>query len=495
MKAEDVCVFLTSYSLTVAFAALVDAQRQRRVSSLLLVVMALIALCGTTLVGFYLQPGMSYPRLLWRFVEQRDLSAAVSLAMGFAAALAWLAWPPFASADAERGAAAQKPETYAVRPWVLAFSIAGVVLGGQTFIWKSLWNVTRDPPSYVSDNRFGIEKIASLDYLPVRIATGDEGCVFVCYDYFEDWGDMGAAILRLSPQQTGKYDKRIVADSTLLMRSYGLAMYHGDLYVSRSGILPRASMGKIRFESGGAITQLRDLDQDGYFEYAHDVITGLPGARGPDTMQQNNGIVFAPDGSLFIASGCCANRDLDEHPWGGVVLRASPDFSRTEVFARGFRNPFGITLGPDHELFLTDNDVDENPGDELNHVVQGAHYGHPFVVPHEEHVQSEGFREPIFVGELESNLLGLAYATSPALPDEFRNCLYVTDYMQNTIWRMKLEADQGTYKVADVKKFATVSTPVDIAVSADGEFFVISRRHKGVYRIRLRQQTQGEGRE
>ena len=241
------------------------------------------------------------------------------------------------------------------------------------------------------------------------------------------------------------------------------------------------------------MTQLKDLDHDGYFEYAHDVITGLPGARGPDTMQQNNGIVFAADGSLFVACGSAANRDLDEHPWGGVILRASPDFSSTDVFARGFRNPFGITIGPDDELFVTDNDIDENPGDELNHVVADAHYGHPFVVPSESQVEADGFTDPIFVGGRESNLLGLAYATSPSLPDEYRDCLYVTDYMENAVWRMTLERDQDTYRVTRVVRFATVSSPVDIAVTPEGEFYVVSRRPQNVYRIRPVSVTSREG--
>ena len=95
------------------------------------------------------------------------------------------------------------------------------------------------------------------------------------------------------------------------------------------------------------MTQLRDIDGDGYFEFAHDIVTGLPGSRGPETMHQNNGIAFAEDGSLFIACASSGDRTLDEHPWGGTVLRVSPDFATTEVFARGFRNPFGIAFGPD----------------------------------------------------------------------------------------------------------------------------------------------------
>jgi glucose/arabinose dehydrogenase len=314
----------------------------------------------------------------------------------------------------------------------------------------------------------------------------------VSYDYFEDWGDMGAAIVQLLPEKaTGQFEQRIVADSTILMRTYGLAVRDGDLFVSRSGMRAKATMGRITYESTGAVTQLKDLDRDGYFEYAHDVVQGLPGARGPDTMQQNNGIAFGPDGSLYVTCGCAANRDLDEHPWGGVILRTQPDFSRTDIFARGFRNPFGIALGPDGELFVTDNDIDENPGDELNHVIEGEHYGHPFVVPKQDHVTPVGFRSPIFVGDLESNLLGLAFATSSSLPEKYRDCLYVTDLMQNTVWRMTLARDEDTYQVTGVSPFATVSSPVDIAITGEGVFYVLSRRSKAIYRIQPGRESTG----
>ena len=208
-------------------------------------------------------------------------------------------------------------------------------------------------------------------------------------------------------------------------------------------------------------------------------------------MHQNNGIAFAEDGSLFIACASSGDRTLDEHPWGGTVLRVSPDFASTQVFARGFRNPFGIAFGPDNELFLNDNDIDGNAGDEVNHIIQDEHYGHPFVVPNESSIEAEGFREPILVGEHEWNFLGMAYATSQSIPEEYRNCMYIADFMQRTIWRLKLEKSGETYAVTLIDRFASISTPIDIAVNEFGEFFIISRNAKKVYRIRPRRTNTG----
>jgi hypothetical protein len=65
----------------------------------------------------------------------------------------------------------------------------------------------------------------------------------------------------------------------------------------------------------------------------------------------------------------------------------------------------------------------------------------------------------------------------------------MADFMQNAILRLTLVQSGDTYKVTDVDTFATISSPVDIAVTPSGEFFVISRRTQNVYCIRPRDAT------
>jgi sugar lactone lactonase YvrE len=491
MTAVDLCVFLSSYTLVVAFVTVAELLRSRSLWSFLAVVVALVAIIATTAVGFYLKPGDSYFQLLWFLVEERDFSAVASLGLGVAAGLVWVTRlfdrSPLASDGVRR-----RTIQYGIVQVVLAASIIGVMLCSQAFIWKEIRGIKLDPVVRMHAPGFIIEKIADLEYAPIRVAADDAGNAYVSYDYLEEMGTVGGGIIELSRNGTeGRFQQKIVATSPILFKCFGLAARNGDLFVSRSGVLSRANQGKISYEEAGSVTQLRDIDGDGYFEFAHDVVTGLPGSRGPETMHQNNGIAFAEDGSLFVACASAGDRTLDEHPWGGTVLRVSPDFATTEVFARGFRNPFGIAFGPDNELFLNDNDIDGNAGDEFNHIIQDEHYGHPFVVPHESSVEAEGFRDPILVGEHEWNFLGMAYATSQSIPEEYRNCMYIADFMQRTIWRLKLEKSGETYKVTLIDKFASISTPIDIAVNESGEFFVISRNAKKVYCIRPRRTNTG----
>ena len=90
MTAIDLCIFLSSYTLIVAFVTVAEFLRSRSVWSLLAMVVALVAIIVTTAVGFYLKPGESYFEILLFLIEERDFSAVVSAGMGAAAALVWV---------------------------------------------------------------------------------------------------------------------------------------------------------------------------------------------------------------------------------------------------------------------------------------------------------------------------------------------------------------------------------------------------------------------
>lgn len=479
MKPIDLCLFLTSYTFVVAFATLVEYLRRRQWPRMILALTALAGVCAVTVVGFYVEPNKSYLEVLRFLIRERDFSTVVALVMGVAAAAIWLrriADPSDSEPDV----------SYRLAPLWLALSILLVVACGQAFIWKEVSGITRHRFSVFAPE-FDIDRVATLDEQPIRIAAGDGGSIYICYDYFKKHGAIGGAVLHLweEPPHSGRdFQQRIVVEAPFLIRVYGLALHEGDLFVSRSGFFPITHQGVVSYEPTGAITRLKDLDGDGYFEYADDVVTGLPGVRGPDTMQQNNAILFDKDGNLLVTNASAADRTLDEHPWAGAILRVSTDFQQIEVVARGLRNPWEIALGPDRQVFFTDSDVDKNPGDEINHLVAGSHYGHPFVIPGEAGVKPQGFREPILVGERETVFCGMAFCTSNSWPAQYRNCLYVTDFRQDKILRLELQRSGDTYRITAVHPFASIPSPVDMTITPQGEMFVISRRAQKIFRIR-----------
>lgn len=67
----------------------------------------------------------------------------------------------------------------------------------------------------------------------------------------------------------------------------------------------------------------------------------------------------------------------------GAVLRANLDGSELEVFADGFRNPYGLAFAPDGRLFVTENGPDVRGSrpltgpDNFYEVIQGGWYGWP----------------------------------------------------------------------------------------------------------------------
>jgi glucose/arabinose dehydrogenase len=73
-----------------------------------------------------------------------------------------------------------------------------------------------------------------------------------------------------------------------------------------------------------------------------------------------------------------------ELPCGGSVMRVRPDGSSLELVAWGFRNPFGLAVSPDGNLYVTNNSYDERgsrpvygTGDLLWRVERGVWYGWP----------------------------------------------------------------------------------------------------------------------
>ena len=72
-----------------------------------------------------------------------------------------------------------------------------------------------------------------------------------------------------------------------------------------------------------------------------------------------------------------AGRMYSRAPWRGWVLKISPDGSKMEPFASGFRSPNGIGFDAAGRLLITDNQGDWRPTSPLYDVKKGGFYGHP----------------------------------------------------------------------------------------------------------------------
>ncbi|MEO2047110.1 MAG: PQQ-dependent sugar dehydrogenase [Pirellulales bacterium] len=342
------------------------------------------------------------------------------------------------------------------------------------------------------DSRFSVQQIVDLGgavrpevrgALPTRLAINEADQIFLSIQLSGQEAYSGRIVELIEEQAAnGQVRLKTIADSACLFRTFGLAARDGQIYVSRAGFLARANQGRLEYENTGTVTRLSDLDCDGIMDYYEDIVVNLPGCQGPNTQHQNNAITFGPEGELYIAQGVPNDRGLLSHPWHGKILRASPDFSEISIFASGFRNPFGLIHGPHGGLFCTDNDVTAgfNPGDELNLIESGAHYGHPYVFGKDD--GGGAFATPLLLSVGTSSFAGIAYTESPELPEEYQGCLYIADFGASQILRITLNLKDDGYAV-EAETFVAVPQPIDIAVTQSGDFYVTS--YEGlVFRIR-----------
>jgi Glucose / Sorbosone dehydrogenase/IPT/TIG domain len=180
--------------------------------------------------------------------------------------------------------------------------------------------------------------------------------------------------------------------------------FHGN-DKSSSGL---TTSGKIRRASGPNL------------ETVVDIITGLPTS---DLDHGLNALEFGDSGQLFFTCGSHTNGGIPGQLSSSKRLKENflsasvnvawlfhPNFDGTiewsaaddgnmiargiDVYAPGLRNPFGLVLHSNGQLYATDNGPNRNygrmstdclgssiddayKGDEINHIEQGKYYGHP----------------------------------------------------------------------------------------------------------------------
>ena len=159
MKPEDLCLFLTGYTLTVAMAVLAEFLYARRTAAAINSVLALSAVVTTAVAGSFLQPNGSYLDQLSFLVRERDFSAAIAVGMGAAAGVVWFA-RCFELDGSSVTAAQPRFSSRLLAGTLLVASLVGVVLGSHAFFWKGLLGYKRDVITRMHDDAFIAEKVA-----------------------------------------------------------------------------------------------------------------------------------------------------------------------------------------------------------------------------------------------------------------------------------------------------------------------------------------------
>lgn len=284
----------------------------------------------------------------------------------------------------------------------------------------------------------------------------------------------------------------------------------------------------------GQVWNLRDTDDDGLEDEAVAISDELAAPYGVAAYDQYVDVVnkygllrLYPDRMLTIASGW--GHTTDYHDWAvglprdesgnyyvalpceqdkrsapaakykGSVLKLSPreptpDDPRLfaiEVLTGGHRFPMGIARNRAGEMFVTDNQGNYNPFNELNHVVRGKRYGFINTID-----RTPDFKPPLTAPTIDiphpwtRSVNGICFLDSPAPAESrfgpFEGHLIGCEYDTRRLIRMSLQKVGDIYQGAaypfsynEPRSGDPLLGPLVCAVSPQGDLYVGGIRDSG----------------
>lgn len=213
---------------------------------------------------------------------------------------------------------------------------------------------------------FAVEHVGRFPGQPAQITYGLDGRLYA--SVIDNGATRSGAIYVMNADgSTKRYSGNFISP-------VGLAFQPGTdvLYVS-ARITLREGGGIWRVPSGGGEPIL--------------VIDSLPCCYSLID-NQPNGMVFGPDGYLYIGVGALTDHaeppkpkvsnmaPLD--PYEAAILRVQPHTGEIEVYASGLRNPYDLTFDSLGQFYATDQGLVSGQGDRVLAVERDGHYGWPF---------------------------------------------------------------------------------------------------------------------
>lgn len=340
----------------------------------------------------------------------------------------------------------------------------------------------------------------------VRVARPDEGSLISLT--FDPRGrpvigreDKG--LLRLTLADDRQSVSRVETINDELLECRGLLFAHGSLFVHANN-----SKGLYR---------LRDTHGDDRFDEVK-LLRRTDGGVG----HGRNGLALGPDGMIYLALGnnvqvpadrdgaspyrnyavdrllpCAWNEflfDSDVVPPAGHIVRTDPEGKRWELFAGGFRNPYGIAFNRDGELFTYDADMEWDAGapwyrpTAVMHVVSGGEYGWRQETNCWPDHYADSLPRVVDIGL--GSPTGVKFGEGSGFPGKYGRALYILDWAYGRIIAVDLEPQGASYTGA-VETFlkGRPLNVTDLAFGPDGAmYFVVGgrRTQSALYRVSYR---------
>ncbi|MBI5671541.1 MAG: PQQ-dependent sugar dehydrogenase [Chloroflexi bacterium] len=237
-------------------------------------------------------------------------------------------------------------------------------------------------------------------------------------------------------------------------------------------------------------------------EPAQAVLTDLPCCLSV-IENQPNGIVFGPDGYLYLGVGSLTDHAESQQPESkpyadirpdeAAILRIQPHTGEIEVYATGIRNPFDLAFAPDGQLYATDQGLIAGPGDRLLKIDRGAFYGWPYY-------RARGCAEcpPRAAQVITPDLYtfpdlsiprGLLAYTGTQFPAGMFGSLFVVLWNGTPDAQRVVRIDPNDWRLGrddyTPEPFVTgLIRPVDVALAPDGSLVVADSIYGHVWRVR-----------
>jgi putative membrane-bound dehydrogenase-like protein len=254
--------------------------------------------------------------------------------------------------------------------------------------------------------------------------------------------------------------------------------------------------------AGGGLWRYRDADGDGKADGPPELISKYVfGEHGHHAIRKG------PDGWWYLIGGNDAaitkehvtlpNSPIRE-PEAGAIVRYTPDFSKSEVVAHGFRNPYDFDFNEHGDLFTYDSDCERDyllpwyTPTRLYHVAIGMHHGWRLKGYLRSFARRDDFIDsvPMLVPVGRGSPTGVVCYRHDQFPERYRGGVFYADWTFGRIFFTPLVPEGASYK-SQVEVFLEPSgtegfAPNDLCVAPDGSLLVSigGRRTRGaVYRV------------
>ena len=268
--------------------------------------------------------------------------------------------------------------------------------------------------------------------------------------------------------------------------AHGVLAYRNDLYLTTS-----PDLWRLRDTSGDGVVDTKESLAHGSGVH---IGFGGHGLSGP---------IIGPDGRLYWKQGDLGinittreGRQL-ANPNSGVILRANPDGTESEIFASGLRNPEEFAFDEYGNLISPDNDGD-HPGEveRLLYIVDGMDSGWrinwqfgKYVDPDNNTYKvwmDEGLFKPRFAGQAayitppiapwHAGPAGFAYNPGTALNDAWRGYFFSASFpgsaAQATIHGFTLAPQGAGFRLADDKVVVKGVLTTGVKFGPDGALYL-----------------------